>query len=89
MYGDMTISNDDLGVFVDCAREILGVHLWEMNFADLVYQAEVTVRPTIPIDIKLGLKPTLLVPALFGCFCSRQTKPNIFMGRSTHFSDSN
>ena len=89
MYGDMTISNDDLGVFVDCEREILGVHLWEMNFADLVYQAEVTVRPTIPIDIKLGLKPTLLVPALFGCFCSRQTKPNISMGRSTHFSDNN
>ena len=44
MYGDMTISNDDLGVFVDRAREILGVHPWEMNFADLVYQAEDTVR---------------------------------------------
>ncbi|MBQ6051106.1 MAG: hypothetical protein IJL35_11020 [Bacteroidaceae bacterium] len=39
MYGDMTISNDDLGVFVDRAREILGVHPWVMNFADLVYEA--------------------------------------------------
>ena len=39
-YGDMRISNDDLGLFVDRAREILGVYPWEMNFSDLIYQAK-------------------------------------------------